>query len=88
MIVLQELSEPKNTDEIMNSNDFVKIETLTYALGNIGGDSLITIQAKVLHHLACVELTIEKLHLHRKSYELDIRYLPHLIGERLTLKYF
>jgi L-rhamnose isomerase len=86
MIVLQALSEPKNTNEIMNVNDFVKTETLSYKLESIMYYvKQLTLQVKMLHHFACVELTLETIEIeYGKPY---IEYNRHLIGEKLTLKY-
>jgi hypothetical protein len=58
-----------------------------YQLAKLRDTNRITIQVKVLHHLASIELTVVKI-------EISIRdkcyttYNQHLIDERLTLKYF
>jgi hypothetical protein len=77
-----------NTDEIVSANDFVETKTLRYKLGSIWYYAkLFTIQVRVLHYLASVEITIETIEINFDSKPF-IRYDRHLIGEKLTLKYF
>jgi hypothetical protein len=45
----------------MNAKDLVETKNLHYKLGVINGGLLFTIQVKVLHHLACLELTMETI---------------------------
>jgi hypothetical protein len=85
-IGLEEYCEPKKINDIMNADDFVETETFRYELGYISDDNLFIIQVKVLHHLACVELTLESIR--KNSGKPIIHYDRQLIGERLTLKYF
>jgi hypothetical protein len=88
MVVLQALSEPRKMKEIMNVNDFAETKTLKYEIGRIRNNNLfITIQVKILHHLACIELTVETISIDSFTDKPFIRYDCHLIGERLTLKY-
>jgi hypothetical protein len=74
--------------EIHETNS-VEANTVQCKLGyNFRFNDLIIIQIKVLHHLACFELTVER---HRISYRdpgsINTAYSSYLIGERLTLKY-
>jgi hypothetical protein len=72
----------------MTDNDFVETKTFNHEFESIKYASLFTtIQVKVLPHLAYVEITLETI----KNDSADkpiIRYDRHLIGKRLTLKYF
>jgi hypothetical protein len=66
------------------------IETNTYTLGPKRDPYMIimiVIQVKALHHLACVEVTVETIEKDDDG-KLQTEYDRHLIGERLTLKYF
>jgi hypothetical protein len=84
---LQAYTEPKTINEIMNANDFVEAKTLRCDLGSICGSNLFIIQVNVLHHLACIELTVETIESDLDG-QVYIDYNLYLIGERLTLKYF
>jgi hypothetical protein len=88
--VLEALCEPKSLNEIMNPNTFTKTSTIVYDLGcDLRYFNMITIQVKVLHHLACIEISLERNDASyvdpRKVYTV---YFSHLIGESLTLRYF
>jgi hypothetical protein len=73
-------------NDIMDVNGcYAETKMFNYHLVNIG-DRPCTIQVKVLHHLACIELTVEVIDINRdgKPYT---KYNQDLTGERLTLKY-
>jgi hypothetical protein len=68
----------------MNASSFVEAKHTDYEIGrSFEPYTLMTAQVKVLHYLACILLTIE-----RHTNDRNIEYSYHLIGERLTLKYF
>jgi hypothetical protein len=86
-IHLQTYSEPKNMNETTNTIDTVKTTTSSYYLARFYGSAHCTMQVKVLHHLACIELTVETVDLDRDG-KTSSRCIKYLIDERLTLKYF
>jgi hypothetical protein len=74
----------------MNVNTFVKTKTRKYPVGRkLKPNELVTIQVKVLHHLACIEVTVERSFVPlSKNGQIRTVYSSHLIRERFTLRYF